>query len=183
MTAIPPASATPAAYGSVARALHWLLAVLVLGQIAFGWYLETVARGTPARSAIVNLHKSTGLTIGLLILFRLYWRLTHPAPPLPAGIPRWERLGAQTSHFALYACMVIMPAAGYLASNFSQYGVKFFNAIVLPPWGYDDRQIYAFFSTTHIVTSYLFVALIVVHIVAALRHWLRHDGIFARMWP
>ncbi|HEX2331891.1 MAG TPA: hypothetical protein VHI32_01835 [Burkholderiales bacterium] len=54
-------------------------------------YLQDVPRGTPARTVYVNLHKSTGLTIGLFILLRLYWRLTHKAPPLPVTLPAWER--------------------------------------------------------------------------------------------
>ena len=173
----------PRAYTGVAIALHWLLAALILGQIAFGWYLQDVPRGTPARTVYVNLHKSTGLTIGLFILLRLYWRLTHKAPPLPVTLPAWQRAAARASHFALYACMLVMPAAGYLASNFSKFGVNYFNSFLLPPWGVDDRRIYALFNTTHVVTSYVFVALIAVHILAALRHLYLRDGVFRRMWP
>jgi len=169
-------------YTGVAIALHWLIAALVVAQIAFGWYLQSVPRKTPERTIYVNFHKSTGLTIGLLILVRLAWRLTHKAPPLPDTIPTWQRTAARTSHFALYACMLIMPAAGYLASNFSKFGVNFFNAVLLPPWGVDDRRLYALFNTTHVVTSYVFVALIAVHVVAALRHLHLRDGVFDRMW-
>jgi cytochrome b561 len=170
-------------YTSVAIALHWLLAVLILGQIGFGWYLQEVPRGTPERTVYVNFHKSTGLTIGLLILGRLYWRLTHKAPPLPLSMPAWERRAARASHLALYACMLIMPAAGYLASNFSKFGVKYFNVWLLPPWGVDDRQIYAVFNTTHVFTSYVFVTLIAIHLLAALRHLYLRDRVFRRMWP
>jgi cytochrome b561 len=169
-------------YTGVAKALHWLLAALIFGQIAFGWYLQSVPRKTPARTVYVNLHKSTGLTLGLLVLVRLGWRLTHKAPPLPASVPGWERAAARTSHVALYACMLLMPAAGYLASNFSKFGVNLFNAVLLPPWGIDDRRLYALFNTTHVVTSYLLVGLIAVHVLAALRHLYLRDGIFMRMW-
>ena len=62
---------------------------------------------------------------------------------------------------ALYACMLIMPLTGYVASNFSKWGVKYFNTIQLPPWGVDDERVYAFFNGTHVATSYVFVALIV----------------------
>jgi cytochrome b561 len=174
---------SPERYAGVAIALHWLLAVLILGQIAFGWYLQEIPRGTPGRTIYVNLHKSTGLTIGLFILFRLYWRLTHSAPPLPMWMPAWERAAARASHFALYACMLIMPLTGYIASNFSKFGVNYFNAVLLPPWGVDDKRIYAAFNTAHDVTSYVFVTLIAVHILAALRHLLLHNGVFRRMWP
>lgn len=174
---------SPDRYAGVAIALHWLLAVFILSQIAFGWYLQDIPRGTPGRTVYVNLHKSTGLTIGLFILIRLYWRLTHKAPPLPAWMPAWERAAARASHFALYACMLIMPLTGYIASNFSKFGVNYFNAILLPPWGIDDKRIYAAFNTTHDITSYVFVTLIAVHVLAALRHFFLRNGVFGRMWP
>ena len=171
----------PDRYTRTAIALHWLLVVLLLSQVFFGWYLEGVERGTPARTIYVNLHKSTGMLIGLVILFRLYWRITHPAPPLPASVPGWERAAAKVSHLGLYACMLVMPLSGYIASNFSKWGVNFFNSIKLPPWGPDDKQVYEFFNGTHVITSYVFVTLIVLHVLAALRHAVKNDGIFSRM--
>jgi cytochrome b561 len=173
----------PASYTTGAIALHWLIAALLFGQVAFGWFLESIPRGIPARGLYVNLHKSTGILLGLLVLIRIFWRLTHPAPRLPSFMPAWERVVARWNQFGLYACMLLMPLSGYIASNFSKHGVKLFNAIVLPPWGTDNQGIYSAFNTTHVVTSYLFVALIVVHLLGATRHVLRRDGILARMWP
>jgi len=170
-------------YGPVAILLHWLLAVLVLGQIGFGWYLQQVPRNTPPRGLYVNLHKSTGMVIGLVILFRLFWRLTHRPPALPAAIPPWERIAARANHYLLYACMLIMPLSGYTASNFSRFGVKLFNAVALPPWGPDDHPVYAALNRVHVLTSWLFAVLIGLHVLAALRHILRHDGIAARIRP
>ena len=170
-----------ARYTRVAVVLHWLIAALLLGQIGFGWFLETVPRGSPLRGFYVNLHKSTGLTLAVLILVRIVWRLANRPPPLPAIMPSWERVAAAWSHVALYVCMLGMPLSGYIASNFSKYGVKLFNVIFLPPWGPADAGIYAIFNTTHVVLSYLFVALIVVHVFAALRHAVRHDRILNRM--
>ena len=135
------------------------------------------------RGFYVNLHKSTGLTIALLIVLRLGWRLAHPPPQLPSFVPSWERVASRVSHLALYVCMLVMPASGYIASNFSKFGVKLFNVVLLPPWGVDDKRIYAVFNTTHIVTSYLFVGLIALHVVAALRHAFRRDSVFVRMLP
>ncbi|MGH8136612.1 MAG: cytochrome b [Steroidobacteraceae bacterium] len=174
---------TRARYTPTAIFLHWLLVAALFAQIGFGWFLGSVPRGTPERAIYVNLHKSTGLIIGTLILLRLYWRLTHRPPPPPSSMPAWERITARWSHVLLYACMILMPLSGYTASNFSKYGVHFFNAIKLPPWGIEDKTIYAVFNTTHIVTSYVFVALIVVHVLAALRHVFARDSVFNRMWP
>ena len=173
--------ATSSRYTRVAIVLHWLIALALFGQIAFGWFLETVPRGTPMRGLYVNLHKSTGLLIALLILARLAWRIGHRPPQLPTFMPSWERTAARWSHVALYVCMLGMPLSGYIASNFSKYGVKFFNALTLPPWGGDNAGVYAFFNTTHVVLSYLFVTLIVIHVLAAVRHAIHGDGVFRRM--
>ncbi len=168
-------------YTTVAIVLHWLIALALLAQIAFGWFLETVPRGGPLRGFYVNLHKSTGLTLALLIVVRLGWRMANSPPRLPPSMPAWERLAAQSSHVALYVCMLGMPLSGYIASNFSKYGVKFFNSLTLPPWGPDDALIYSIFNATHVFLSYAFVALIVLHVLAALRHAMRKDGVFSRM--
>ncbi|HVC02039.1 MAG TPA: cytochrome b [Steroidobacteraceae bacterium] len=181
----PRGSAADAAsrYTRVAIALHWLVAVLLIGQIGFGWFLRTIPFGTPLRGYAVNLHKSTGLSIAVLILARILWRLTHAAPQLPSFMPAWERTAARWNQRALYLAMVAMPASGYIASNFSKYGVKLFNTVTLPPWGINDRRIYAVFNTTHVVTGYVLAVLILVHVFAAIRHAARGDGLFARIWP
>jgi cytochrome b561 len=175
--------AIDASYTRTAIALHWLLAVCLVGQILLGWYLEDVPRGTPARSWYVNLHKSIGVSLGLLIVFRLGWRLSHTPPSLPTRLPTWQRIAANWSHRSLYACMLIMPISGYIASNFSEYGVRYFNVILMPPWGSNSDAIYAFFNGLHVATSFVFVALIAVHVMGALRHVVLRDGIFRRMWP
>lgn len=173
----------PVRYTRTAVALHWLLALLILGQIAFGWYLDEVPRGTPERTIFVNLHKSIGMVLGLIILLRLYWRITHAAPALPGTMARWEQSTARVTHAALYVCMLLMPLSGYTASNFSKWGVNFFNAVKLPPWGVNSPAVYDALNTTHIVTSWIFVALIAGHVLAAVRHLILRDRIFQRMWP
>lgn len=170
-------------YTRAAIVLHWLIAACILGQILLGWFVDDIPRGTPARSWYVNLHKSIGLTLGLAIVLRLGWRLRHAPPPLPAWMPKWQRIAANVSHRSLYACMLIMPISGYVASNFSEYGVRYFNAILLPPWGSDNDRLYAWFNGVHVATSYFFVGLIAVHVISGLRHAVLRDGIFRRMWP
>src|SRR5438046_10618905 len=93
-------------YTRTAMTLHWLIAAAVLGQIAFGWYLEQIPLGAPPRTAVVNFHKSTGLVIGLLIVFRLVWRLTHTPPPLPGSMPAWGRSAARGKHALMSACIL-----------------------------------------------------------------------------
>jgi len=173
-----------ARYGAVAILLHWILGLALLAQIAFGFLLDDIApRGTVARSATINLHKSIGLVLGVVILARLCWRWLHAPPALPVAMPAWQRRAALIGHRALYVCMLAMPLSGYIASNFSRHGVKLFG-VPLAPWGPDEPSVYAFFNGVHVGTAFLFCVLIAGHVVFALKHALiDHDEVFARMWP
>src|SRR3982751_2286002 len=122
------AAAAPAArYDRFSAWLHWAIAVVLLGEIACGLLLDNIApRGTPARAGVINLHKSFGIVLGLLIVVRIAWRVVHAPPPWPASMSARRQRAANAGHVALYACMVVAPLAGYLGSNFSRYGVRFF---------------------------------------------------------
>jgi cytochrome b561 len=171
-------------YTATAIALHWLIALLLLGQFAFGLMLDDIPRGTPERGLYVNLHKSSGIVIGLLILLRIAWRLTHLPPPLPATMPAWQRHVARFSHAALYLCMLMLPLSGYLASNFSKHGIKLFNVVRMPPWGPDDKTLYALFNQTHHLTALLLALFVGLHVLAVAKHMLvDRDGLLWRMWP
>jgi cytochrome b561 len=180
----PTPSAEASSYGRVAAALHWLIGLALLGQIVFGFLLDELApRGTPARGFVINLHKSFGLVLLALIVIRVGWRLAHRAPPWPASMSLAQQRAARLGHRALYACMLVQPLAGYIASNFSKYGVKFFG-VAFKPWGADMPAVYAFFNGLHVVTAFVFTALIAGHVMIALKHALiDHDGMFARIWP
>lgn len=171
-----------ARYTRTAVWLHWILGIALLGQIAFGFMLDEIApRATPARSGVVNLHKSCGIVLGLLIAVRLCWRLAHAPPPWPVAMGEAERRAARTVHAALYVCMVVMPLSGYIASNFSRFGISFFG-IAWPPWGPALPSVYAFFNGVHVTTAMVFSALIAGHVLAALKHAVfDRDGVFSRM--
>ncbi|HEX4233863.1 MAG TPA: cytochrome b [Caldimonas sp.] len=173
-------------YDRVAVWLHWGIGALLLVEIAFGLLLDDIApRGTPARGAVINLHKSFGIVLGVLIVLRIAWRLAHAPPPWPASMSAARRRAANAGHAALYACMLIAPLAGYLGSNFSKHGVRFFGT-ELPPWGPDWPRAYAFLVGVHDASTYLLLALVLGHVAMALRHALvERDGIFDRIipWP
>jgi len=98
-------------------------------------------------------------------------------------MPVWERAAARFNHLLLYACLVIMPAAGYVASNFSRFGVRFFG-VALPPWGPDDPAVYAFFQAIHRTTAWVLAAAVALHLLAALKHLaIDRDRVLWRMLP
>lgn len=165
-------------------ALHWLIGLALLGQIAFGFLLDELApRGTAARASVINLHKSCGIVLGLAILTRLIWRLRHRPPVWPASVSRWQQRVVRAGHWALYGGMVVMPASGYVASNFSTYGIRFFGH-AWPAWGPTAPAVYGFFNGLHVVTAWLFCILIAGHVAAALKHvWVDRDGVFSRILP
>jgi len=171
-------------YDRIAMALHWIIAVGVLSQIALGWWMIDIPKQPPGvRAYWFNLHKSIGMTLGVLILLRLSWRLTHRPPPLPSATPLWQARAAHASHMLLYACMLAMPLAGYLGSVFSGYPIKYFGS-TLPSWGWKDEALKQLLSTVHYAAALTFIALIAVHVLAALKHWLiDRDGVFHRMLP
>lgn len=178
-----PDAATASRYGRVAIALHWLIAALIGAQLALGWWMDDLPKEPPGlRAGWFNLHKSIGLTIGMLVLLRLLWRLAHRPPALPAFVPRWQRRAATATQRLLYVCMLLLPLSGYLGSTFTRYPVRYFG-IMLPQWGGDWPAGKEAMSELHEATVWVLVVLLVLHIAGAVWHLLRRDGVFARMWP
>lgn len=172
------------AHHPVSRALHWLVAALVLGQIALGWWMLSIPKSPPGlRADWFNLHKSIGLTVAALMIARLAWRWQHRPAPLPQGMPRWQRQAAGANHALLYVLLILQPVVGYLGSSFTHYPIKYFG-VTLPNWGWDSPALKDLFSTLHLSIAWLLAALIVLHVAAALKHKLiDRDGVFERMWP
>ncbi len=172
----------PTHYTPTAKVLHWLIAVFGFAQLSLGTWMIGIPKTPPGvRASWFNLHKSIGITLGLVILLRLAWRLTHRAPPLPEAIPGWQRSLAKFCHFALYVCMVAIPLSGYLGSSFTNYPIKYFGH-TLPQWGWDSPALKELCSRVHLTAIVIFVALIGLHVAAVLKHLLiDRDGIFQRM--
>ena len=173
----------PQRYSSIAILLHWLIAIGVFVMIGLGWYMTGIPKGTPDRAFWFNLHKSIGVTIGVLVLVRIWWRLTHLPPALPTSMPPWERTAARVSHGLLYACLIVMPLVGFLGSNFTKYGVKYFG-LQVGPFFPENQALRDGLQEVHEITSFVLVAVVVVHILAAFKHLvLDKDNVFQRMLP
>lgn len=171
-------------YSTPAIAFHWLIAVLVFTLIGLGWYMTDIPRGTPDRAFFYNLHKSIGVTTALLVILRVWWRLTHPTPALPDTVPAWQVKVSKISHALLYTCLIIMPLSGFSASQFTKYGVTYFEMFKIPPLGWEDKVIYDFLQGIHGVTATVLMVVLLIHILAALKHLLiDRDKVFQRMLP
>jgi cytochrome b561 len=171
-------------YDNVTIALHWLIAAAFIGEIFLGIYLGDVPRGTPARAYWVGLHKSIGVTVGLAAIVLLVRRFIVKPPELPNTLAPWERAAALVGHALLYTCMIGIPLAGYIASNFSRFGIKYFGLFELKPWGPDDKQVYALFNGIHDWLAWTAAVIVAIHIAAALKHVLiDRDRVLQRMLP
>lgn len=174
-------------YNRVQIILHWVIAVIILCMIGLGLFMvelpkqsELPAGEESVRAFYFLFHKSLGITVAILILLRVLWRLTHKAPPLPDTIGKWQRIAANSVHGLLYGLMILMPITGYMQSIFSKYDTKFWG-IVLPRMADADKAMRENFTEVHQALAIIFIALIVVHIVAALKHWIQGTGIMQRM--
>jgi cytochrome b561 len=177
-------TANHSAYGKGAIALHWIVGIMVIGMLIAGNYMVELEKGTPQRAWFFNLHKSVGMVLIVLVFVRLWWRAKHSPPPLPETLPRWQQIASKASHHLLYACMVIMPLAGFIGTNFGKFGTQFFFVTEIPPlFGQNDAAKSFFYSVHHFVAE-VFVVLIGIHILAALKHLIiNKDGVFQRMLP
>jgi len=174
-------------YSKVAITLHWLIAILIIGQLAGGKIMMAMD-GSSLKFELFQLHKSFGIIILLLSLVRLVWRLTHKAPPLPEHMPRFEKMAAKISHLGFYGLMIGIPLAGWAMVSAApvQITTKIFKVVKWPDLPLIERSegLAKFFSQAHEVMSVMIFVLLLIHIGAALKHHFKDkDDVMTRMVP
>lgn len=173
-------------YTTVAKALHWTIALIIIVQIPAGIVMHNLAF-SETKFAMYQLHKSFGLIVLALALVRLYWRLTHPVPPLPEGMPGWQRGLARLTHVGFYVLIIGIPLTGWLMVSASTTGIdtKIFYLIPVPHWPVPVSEgSEEFFEETHEILAKATIALIALHVAAALKHHLAdRDTTLVRMLP
>ncbi len=183
------------AYTPVAISLHWVLAIMLLGMVFMGWYMEDLREELLSGGAVTlqevqftyNAHKTVGLIILALSLFRLVWRLTHPGPGLPEGMKPWEKTVATGTHWAFYAIMIGMPLGGWMAASASPFPTLLFNNpdLVLPKLPVPQSQeLEEQLGSAHGAGGWAILVLTALHVGAALKHqFFDRDNLLGRMLP
>lgn len=178
-------------YSTVAIVLHWLIAAAIIFQVILAWRMDG---RTPQGFALIQLHKSVGISILLLSLARLAWRLTHRPPPMPAGLATWERWLARIAHVGLYVIMIGMPITGWIMVSTSRIQVPTLLYGVVP-WPHFPGLAHLvgpakaawndFGDTGHAVLAWGAYLLIALHVAGALKHQLfsRDEPVLAHMAP
>lgn len=167
-------------YNRVAIAFHWSIAALIVLNLWLGLAHESL----PKDWQVMPVHKSIGITILVLTLGRIAWRLAHPVPPLPGDLTTWERVAANLSHALLYVFMLAMPLTGWaMVSGTKRYPLKWFGLFDLPYLPVSDT-VSELGHDAHDLLGWGLIALLAVHVGAALRHhFLLRDNVLARMTP
>ena len=170
-------------YGSIAQLLHWVIAALVLIQFPLGLYVDGLPIGIE-RLQWMSRHKSLGILLLAIVLLRVTWRLLNHAPPLPPSMSLHERRAASATHGLLYGLLIAAPLAGWMQASAAGLGVNFFGWFQLPDVVARSTDSANLFGTVHAVLVWMLVAVIVLHVAAALRHafWLK-DSVMQRMLP
>lgn len=173
----------PTRYTNTAVALHWLMALLIFAAFPLGLYMGDLPL-SPTKLKLFSYHKWLGVTIFLLVLMRLAWRATHPAPPLPATMTAWERFAAQAGHYLLYLLIFAIPLTGWLMSSAKGVQTVYLGVLPLSDILGRDKALGHLLEKIHEMLNMAMLALVFLHVAAALRHhFVERDGILARMLP
>ncbi len=193
---------TPTRYTKTAIVLHWLIAIFIALMFVLGWYMAELPKEAPKQMAYdlfdlgiytwqvaeevsprtfyFNLHKSLGLTVLALIVFRILWRITHTPPAALSSYKAIEKKVAKATHHSLYLLMLAVPVTGLTMAINSKYGVKWFGIDVIA--GLDNKPLRDFFECTHEFVGIVLLVFIGIHLLGALKHkFIDKDDTMSRM--
>ena len=172
-----------AGWGLLARLLHWISALAILFLVGYGWWMTHALERAGRRLTHYQLHSLIGWYVLLLIVLRLVWRAGNPVPDLPAELPRWERATALAAHWALYVLMFAVSISGWMVADTFRQPIEGTLFGVPVPHLVSSRAYRDALEGTHMVLSYVLLALVILHAASALRHhfW-KKNRVLLRMW-
>jgi len=170
-------------WGALSQLLHWLIVVLLIGQVTLAFMADDLPAGV-RKIALLARHKSVGITILMLVILRLGWRWTNLTPLLPPTLKPYERTLARITHALLYVLLFAMPLSGWMMSSARGFPVSWFGFFTLPDLVPKNKPLYEALLITHQTLAWCLGAVVALHVAAALKHhfWLRDDTL-RRMLP
>ena len=182
-----PSVATTGRYNGLAIALHWLLALALVGVFCVGLYMHDLPF-SPQRLKLYNWHKWAGVTILTLSLLRLLWRLVRRPPELPDAVlttmPGWQRVAHHGTHVAMYLLFFAVPLSGWAYSSAAGFPIVWFGVLPLPDFVGADKALAELIKPWHERFSMALAALVVLHVAAVVKHqFIDRDGLLQRMRP
>jgi cytochrome b561 len=170
-------------WGAVSQLLHWLIVILIIVQVTLASLADDLPPGVK-KLGLLARHKSVGITILMLALARLTWRLLNPTPALPLTLKSWEQSLARLTHALLYVLLFAMPLSGWMMSSARGFPVSWFGFFTLPDLVPKNRSLYETLLTTHGTLAWVLGAVVTLHAAAALKHhFMLRDDVLRRMLP
>jgi cytochrome b561 len=170
-------------YTRTAIGLHWLMFLLIAWGFSVGLSMVDLPL-SPAKLKYYSWHKWIGVTVFLLAVTRVVWRLRHPAPPLPATMAAWQKRVSDAVHRVLYALILVIPLTGWLYSSAEGVPTVYLGLVQLPDVVPKDKSLADLLKRTHVTLNFTLLALVVVHGAAAVKHhFIDRDDVLARMLP
>jgi len=172
-----------ARYNGVAKTLHWLVFALMSCAFVVGFYMHDLPL-SPRKLQLVSWHKWTGVTIFVLVLLRLTWRLFNPPPAQASPMPQWQLQASEAMHRLLYILMLAMPLSGWLMSSAKGVQTVWFGLLPLPDLLSKNPPLGKALSEVHEALGFIILGFVAVHVLAALKHhFVDRDDVLARMTP
>jgi cytochrome b561 len=173
---------SPERYSSMAIALHWLMALLIVAAFCLGVYMTGLSM-SPTRLKLYNWHKWAGATILALAAVRLLWRLLH-RPPADLPAPAWQQTAAHIIHGLLYGLFFAVPLAGWAYSSAAGFPIVWMGVLPLPDLVSPDKALAALIKPWHRRLAWLLALTVLIHLAGALKHrFIDRDGLLQRMLP
>lgn len=182
-----------ARYTRTAMVFHWVVAALMIANVALAWIWPLVA--DEQVRPLIDTHKSIGITVLGLAIMRLLWRLTHRPPAFPTGYQRWEHTASRLVHGLLYLIIFAMPLTGWIMDSAWKdaptHPMYWFGLFEWPRIAYfqhvdpaAQERLHDLFGAAHAWGAYALYGLVVLHVAGALKHqWLDREPELQRMWP
>ena len=168
-------------YGTAAKVFHWLIVALLVVQYPIGWLMPDHRGMQPG--AGMTFHVSVGLTVLVLIVLRLAWRLTHPVAP-ESSLATWQRLSSEAVHWMLYVLVLATTLTGWLFASFRGWSISFFYLVPVPMLASDNAAAGKAIDGLHQAAEWTLLVVIGIHVAAALAHiFVYRDRIMQRMLP
>lgn len=179
-------------YNAVAKLLHWSIAAFVIMLLIMGFTMTRIS-DLQLKFSLYQLHKSMGITVLGLMVLRLGWRIIAKPPAMPSTMPRWEKNAAHATHASLYILLLLMPLLGWALVSAASFNLPtlLYGAV---PWPHlpilaelsaeQKKTVEPLLKNVHGIGGWLVLALVLLHLAAALRHGLiLKDGVMSRMLP
>ena len=158
-------------YGLISKLLHWVSALLLFAQIPLGFYLVDLDFGTE-RINLENIHITIGLSIFYLVILRLLYKSLNPTPKLGPSVFTGQKFLAKLNHVLLYVTILSITISGILKKLFNgEMLTIFYKKIQIQ----DNFELGELFYDIHVISNYVLIGLIIIHILAVIVHKLFFD--------